>query len=117
MDGRTQKPAVKFLEEYFNVDSVDTITEPGPVKILADRAPAAQLEDIAECVRISIDKHGSVGVAVVAHFDCAGNPASESEQKEQLGRALKFLEPLCGGVPLIGLWLGEDWRPQIVEGV
>ncbi len=117
MDGRTQKPVVKFLEEYFQVDFVDNITEPGPVKILADQAPVAQLEDITLCLRISLEKHGSVGVAVVAHFDCGGNPVPEPEQREQIGRALEFLKPLCGDVPVIGLWLGADWRPRIVEGV
>jgi hypothetical protein len=114
MDGRTQRPVVEFLETHYAADFVDAITEPGPVKILAEGGPAAQVENIKTRLQISLATHGSVGVAVVAHSDCAGNPAAEAEQKEQLRSALEFLKPLCGGVPLIGLWLGGDWSPRIV---
>ena len=117
MDGRTQKPVTAFLEDHFGANFVDAVTEPGPVKILAERGPAAQIESIKNRLRISLDNHGSVGVAVVAHTDCAGNPAGEEEQKEQLRSALEFLKPLCGRVPVIGLWLGEDWSPRIVVQV
>ncbi len=35
MDGRVQLPVIKYLQKHFNVDYVDSITEPGPNLILA----------------------------------------------------------------------------------
>ena len=38
MDGRVQEPVAKFLKEIYGIDFVDTITEPGPVKILSENS-------------------------------------------------------------------------------
>ena len=45
MDGRTQLPVIEFLKDKFGVEFVDTITEPGPVRILADQPDSAQADD------------------------------------------------------------------------
>ncbi|RKX75878.1 MAG: hypothetical protein DRP87_13470 [Spirochaetes bacterium] len=37
MDGRVQLAVIKYLQRRFDVDYVDTITEPGPNLILAHR--------------------------------------------------------------------------------
>lgn len=37
MDGRTQVPVIEFMKSRCGVDYVDMVTEPGPVKILAER--------------------------------------------------------------------------------
>ena len=36
MDGRIQKPMMEFVAEQYGYDLPDTITDPGPVKPLAD---------------------------------------------------------------------------------
>lgn len=39
MDGRVQLPVIKYLQDRFKVQYVDTITEPGPNLILAEQMP------------------------------------------------------------------------------
>ena len=65
MDGRVQQPVLDYLRERFGVDHVDMITEPGPNRILAEGEPAHLVESIVSRLRISVEQHGSVGVAIV----------------------------------------------------
>ena len=81
MDGRVQEPVIAWLKEYFGVAFVDSVTEPGPNGILAAGEGAAVIASIEARVRISVEKHGSVGIAVVGHHDCAGNPGPEAQQR------------------------------------
>jgi len=105
MDGRTQLPVNAFLRKMFGVDYVDTITEPAPVRILAEEPDSPQTESILSRVKLSINKHGSQHVAVVAHYDCTGNPAGEKEQKEQLDLAVRFVAAQDPGVHVLGVWV------------
>lgn len=109
MDGRVQMPVSTFLRERFGVDYVDEITEPGPNCILANGEDAVCAESILRRVRISVERHGSVGIAVVGHHDCAGNPAPKDEQIEQVNRAVALLRDRFPGVEIIGIWVDERW--------
>ena len=73
MDGRVQLPVIKYLQKRVNAEHVDMITEPGPALILAARDKPKLVESILDRLRISVEKHGSKAVAIVAHHDCAGN--------------------------------------------
>ena len=87
MDGRAQIPVIEFLQQRFGVDYVDSITEPGPNKILAEQTDSQRLDSIFQRLQISLRHHHSVGLAVVGHADCAGNPATEQEQAAHTRRA------------------------------
>ena len=82
MDGRAQKPVIDYMQKRFGVEYVDMITEPGPNKILSDNNDATLIESLKKRVAISVEKHGSEIIAIVGHFDCAGNPVDERSQKE-----------------------------------
>jgi carbonic anhydrase len=112
MDGRTQLPVIEWLKREHAADYVDTVTEPGPVRILAEAADAAALGSIRRRVEISVRKHGSSRVAIVAHADCAGNPASREEQLGQLRLAAATVRSWGMDVQLDLLWLGEDWQVE-----
>ena len=112
IDGRVQLPVIKYLRARFDVKYVDSITEPGPVAILCQHRDHARAEWIKEKVTISINRHNSSTLAVVAHFDCAGNPVSQARQIEQLHRAVATLKDTFPGKEVIGLWVGEDWKVQ-----
>ena len=75
MDGRVQIPVIQYLKDRFDADYVDAVTEPGPNRILAEDADTRIRQSIDRRVGISVEGHGSVGIAVVGHHDCAGNPA------------------------------------------
>ncbi len=110
MDGRVQLPVIRFLQKRFDVDYVDAITEPGPNLILAEQTDPQAVESILRRVGISVNKHGSVGIAVVGHYDCAGNPADKDEQLAQTRTAVAFLGKHYPAVEIIGLWVDEDWN-------
>ena len=112
MDGRTQLPVHTWLKRTHAVDYVDTITDPGPVRILAEATDAAALESIKRRVSISVTKHGSTCVAIIAHADCAGNPVDKETQVHQLRMAAATVLSWGFGVQLDLLWLGNDWQVE-----
>ena len=114
MDGRVQLPVIQFLTDHFGVDCVDAITEPGPVRMLAGHADHPHIPGIIARLRISVEKHGSVGLAVVGHHDCAGNPVGRQKQLEQTRRSVDFLRGEVPGLPVIGLWVDEAWQVSVV---
>ena len=112
MDGRIQLPVIAFLTRRFAVEHVDMITEPGPNRILARQTDASLIESILDRIRISVERHGSVGIAVVGHHDCAGNPAGQAEQASDTVAAVEYIRKRCsryGVVVVIGLWVDENW--------
>jgi hypothetical protein len=114
MDGRTQLPVIEWVKREHKVDYVDTITEPGPVRILAAATDAAALESIKRRLDISVNKHGSTNVAIVAHTDCAGNPVDKDTQLGQLHTAAATVRSWGFGVQLDLLWLGDNWQVERV---
>jgi hypothetical protein len=114
MDGRTQLPVIEWMKREHKVDYVDTITEPGPVRILATATDAAALESIKRRLNISVNKHGSTRVAIIAHADCAGNPVDKDAQLSQLRMAAATVLSWDMGVQLDLLWLGDDWQVKRV---
>ncbi|MEN9978793.1 MAG: carbonic anhydrase [candidate division WOR-3 bacterium] len=113
MDGRVQLPVIAWLKADTGADYVDNITEPGPVKILAEGRNRVLLGSIRRRVKISVERHGSRLVAIIAHHDCAGNPVDEQTQRRQLERAIRRVESWGLGVRVVGLWVNEQWQ---VEG-
>ena len=114
MDGRTQLPVNTFLKEYYKAEYVDTITEPGPIKILSEAEGTPLVESIFNRVSISVDKHGSRGLGIVGHFGCAGNPVEKETQLEQLEAAAQAVKARYPDVDVIKLWVGDTWQVEKV---
>jgi hypothetical protein len=112
MDGRVQLPVINYMKSRFQADYVDMITEPGPCLILAEGIPDDLLQSILKRINISIDKHQSQTLAVVGHFDCAGNPVDRERQLEQIKKALSFLRQRYPRPALAGLWVDENWEVE-----
>lgn len=112
MDGRVQLPVIEFLKQKYEADYVDMITEPGPVKLLAD--PETNIDSIKSRVAISVNKHGSKVIAIAAHYDCAGNPVSKELQIEQIKAFCAAIKQWNFPVAVIGLWVDESWQVAIV---
>ena len=110
MDGRTQLPVNEWLRKTFRADFVDTITEPGPARILAQGDDPAAVESIRRRVQVSVYKHGSLHIAIVAHHDCAGNPVDKETQLQQLARAGATVGEWGLNVSVELLWVGQDWQ-------
>ena len=115
IDGRAQAPAAEYLKSSFGVDFVDMITEPGPNKVISEGVSLETIESIKERVRLSVERNNSRNIAIVGHYDCKGNPASDEEQKRQLAEAVKVID--SWGFPLdavIAVWLDENFEPSLV---
>ncbi len=114
MDGRVQLPVNDAVRSIFGVTCVDTITEAGIVKFLSDETDAPETQVALANIQISLEKHGSKGIAIAAHDDCAGNTHCEQTQKQQLARAVTFLKTHFPTTKIVGLWLGLDWKVETV---
>ena len=114
MDGRIQEPIIKYLKDNYGVTYVDTITEPGPCKVLAEKQDTISVSAIIKRVEISVKKHGSKLIAVSGHYDCAGNPCDETTQKKQINEAIKYLKNNYPEIEIIGLWVDSKWQTYSV---
>ena len=97
IDGRIQEPIIRFIKDNYNIDYVDTITEPGPIKILTEYKEKNLIVSILSRINISIEKHRSRLIVVSGHYDCAGNPVDEDGQKKQIKDSVKYLEKTYPG--------------------
>jgi carbonic anhydrase len=115
MDGRIQIPVIRYLQQRFNVEYVDTITEAGPNLILSDNTNTALIQSIYYRLKISVENHHSVGIAIIGHYDCAGNPASQEKQIEDIQRARMLLHQQYDKLEIIGLWVDEEWEVHEIK--
>ena len=111
MDGRIQIPLTNWIKENFSVDYVDTITEPGIDKLVADNT---DLESIKIKVGISINKHESELIVVSGHYDCAGNPVSNEEHITQIKKGIEVISSWNIGVKVVGVWVDDTWKINTV---
>jgi len=110
MDGRIQLPVNAYLQRHFGTPFVDTVTEAGPVGLLAHHPDSPLVESIFKRVEISLQAHASQGLAVAAHYDCAGNPVPDEVQRQQLLAVQAHLAQRYPEVEVIALWVGADWQ-------
>ncbi|MBF0431565.1 MAG: hypothetical protein HQK83_09815 [Fibrobacteria bacterium] len=110
IDGRVQLPVINYLMSRFGVKYIDSVTEPGPNLILAKKDDDETIASIIKRIRISVDHHKSSGIAVVGHYDCAGNPAPCEDQAEHTCEAIKTIKEAFPDIDLLGLWVDENWE-------
>ncbi len=112
MDGRVQEPVISWLKEHAGVDYVDMITEAGPKKVLLQNPSA--MESIKQKVGISVNVHQSKLLAIISHYDCAGNPLSKEEHLVQKQECIDMVSKWGFPVRIIGLWVDENWTVEKV---
>ena len=112
MDGRVQQPVIEFMKKRFRAQNVDLITEAGPNRILAEQHSETTIQSIFQRVDISVSAHKSKVLAVVGHYDCAGNPVGKEEQVKQISSAIQFLRDKYPRIIIIGLWVNEKWEVE-----
>jgi carbonic anhydrase-like protein len=114
IDGRTQRPVSEWIRIQFSVDFVDTITQPGPEAALT-RGPESAIEVMRQNVGVSVQAHQSQMIAVAAHYECAGNPVSDEEHKEQVRAACEVIAKWGFPARIVGLWVNEWWQVEVVS--
>ncbi len=118
IDGRTQLPVADWIKKNYKIAYPDTITEAGPVKIIAENKDKTLLKSIRFRVDISVNKHLSKHIFIIAHYDCAGNPEQKNKQLKQLKKAVKNINKWGFDVKEItGLWVGKNWKVKSIYSI
>ena len=112
MDGRVQEPVGNFIKEKLGIAFVDMITEPGPDGILAKIDSYETINSIKKRIDISVQKHGSKHIAVVAHHDCAGNPVDADTHRSHARSAVQNVRVWYPNADVFGLWINENWEVE-----
>ncbi|WP_233558839.1 carbonic anhydrase [Micromonospora radicis] len=117
IDGRIQRPLDEWVRQRLGVEYLDTITEPGPESMLAT-TDERQLGVLLAKVAVSRRAHGSATLVIAGHADCAGNPVSADEHRDQLRRSLLRLTGRLPGTRILAVHAarcGERcWAPELV---
>ncbi|MDH3191666.1 MAG: hypothetical protein OEM18_03125 [Nitrosopumilus sp.] len=107
IDGRIQFSLAKWIKDNFSVDYVDTITEPGVDKRVAEDF---DLEAIKTKISISINAHKSSLIVISGHYDCAGNPVSNEQHITQIKKGVEVISSWNLDAKVVGVWVDENWR-------
>lgn len=115
MDGRVQRSVLEYMMDRFDTPCVDTITAPGPNGILSRQEDEHAMQSILKCLDVSVNKHDTVGIAVVGHYDCAGNPGNEDYQNTDTRGAVRFLRAKYPERNVIGVYVNDAWQVEEID--
>jgi hypothetical protein len=113
IDGRTQEPVINFMKKEYDIDGVDMVTFPGADGIFSVRENLDKIEIIRRSVSISIEKHHSRIIAIVGHFDCAGNPGDKEHHYAHIRKALHEVSSWNFDAQIAGYYVND--KLQIEE--
>lgn len=106
MDGRAIRSVLEYFENTFGILYPDMVTDAGAVNCCD--AGESSLENVrARVVGVSVNKHNSRHIAIVAHEECAGNPISKEEQIAQIERYVTIVKEWVSeheDIKVFGLW-------------
>jgi hypothetical protein len=105
-----------FLVSKYGYDLPDTITDPGPVKDLANTDDTAYWDRICARIDISVQKHGSGHIFVTGHHDCAGNPVSRDVQIGQLRVASQQIKARYPECQVNTVYINQQWCCEELDG-
>lgn len=107
MDGRCQEVVARFGREQFGAEFPDTITEAGLVGMLANNPSQDFLDSLKKKILISLNKHGSKGIIIDGHAECAGDSVDDAEHKAHIKKAIAVVRSLIGpsNTPIIGVFV------------
>ncbi len=113
IDGRTIIPVYNFVKHKFNVEFVDMPTAPGLNKVLSN-GDDNEKEIIKRKVDISVSAHKSKGIAIVGHYDCAGNPVCREDHINDIISACKLVKSWYPNLTIVGVFVNENWQAEEV---
>ncbi len=113
IDGRAKRPLADWMKQRYGVHYVDLITEPEPDSALL-RGTLWMLESVRQKLHYAQQAHHPTVLAIAAHYDCGGNTISAAVHHDQVRRVANLLATWGLNVPIVGVWLDEQWQPHIV---
>lgn len=115
IDGRTQEPVIIFMKQKYNIDGVDMVTFPGVDGIMSSKENSDKIELIRGEVSISIEKHHSRIIAVIGHFDCAGNPGDKDHHYAHIRKAVQEVFSWNFDVQVAGYYVNDKLQIEEVR--
>jgi hypothetical protein len=91
------------------------VTFPGADGIFSSGDHSEAIALIRRAVSISIEKHGSQIIAVVGHYDCAGNPGDRQYHYIHLRRAMHEVSSWNLHAQVIGLYVNDKREIEDVK--
>jgi hypothetical protein len=114
IDGRTQEVVIDYMKQKYNIDGVDMVTFPGADGLFSNEQNSAEIALIRRSVSISIERHGSKIIALVGHYDCAGNPGDREHHNKHIRRAMQEVSSWNLNAQAIGLYVNEKREIEVV---
>ena len=115
IDGRTQEPVIDFMKQEYGIDGVDMITFPGVDGVLSSIGNFNTIALIRNAVSISVERHGSRIIAVVGHFDCAGNPGNREHHYAHIRKAVQQVSSWKFDAEIVGFYVNDKWQIEEVN--
>lgn len=115
IDGRTQEVVINHMKQKYNIDGVDMVTYPGADGIFsAEERSEESIALVRRAVSISIEKHGSRIIAVVGHYDCAGNPGDREHHYVHVRQAMREVSSWDFPAQVVGFYVNDK---RVIEEV
>jgi hypothetical protein len=114
IDGRTQEVVIDYMKQKYNIDGVDMVTFPGVDGLFSNEQNSTEIALIRRAVSISIERHGSQIIALVGHYDCAGNPGDREHHNKHIRRAMQEVSS-WNYKEVIGLYVNEKREIEVVK--
>jgi hypothetical protein len=116
IDGRTQEVVIDYMKQKYNIDGVDMVTFPGADGLFSNEQNLPEIVAlIRRAVSISIERHGSQIIALVGHYDCAGNPGDRELHNKHIRRAMQEVSSWNLNTQVIGLYVNEKREIEVVK--
>lgn len=115
IDGRTQEPVIDFMKQEYGIDGVDMVTFPGVDGIISSLGNFNTIALIRNAVSISVERHGSRIIAVVGHFDCAGNPGNREHHYAHIRKAVQQVSSWNFDAKIVGFYVNDNWQIEEVN--
>jgi hypothetical protein len=114
IDGRTQEVVIDHMKQNYSIDGVDMVTFPGADGLFSNEKYSGEIALIRRSVSISIEKHGSRIIAIVGHYDCAGNPGDREHHFRHIRSAMQEVSSWNFHAQVIGLYVNDK---RVIEEV
>ena len=115
IDGRSQEPVIDFMKEEDHIDGGGMVTFPGVDGIFSNSENRGDIELIRRAVSISIEKHHSSIIAVIGHFDCAGNPGDKEHHYTHIRRSVHEVSLWNFDAQVVGYYVNDKLQIEEVK--
>jgi hypothetical protein len=103
------------MKQNSNIDGVDMVTFPGVDGIFSNEDHSEEIALIRRAVSISIQKHGSKIIAIVGHYDCAGNPGAREYHYMHIRKAMHEVSSWDLHADVVGMYVNDKREIEEVK--